>query len=544
MGKEGHNVSHGASTRASTNAETSTLPSTYVSYVEDHLARMHREIESTTCALEIERRRLFMREEACSRAKAEFGEKRAKYKLQQDSQLDEAKQHRQHAMRLEARLDKAILKLNAADEKNQQLQADINQLRKERKNLDSVYRTLQLEIQYRREKLKERAENADKKMLAIADDKQTVAALQKRSEIERLDFKNVCEDLFEEMEEQEKVRKEMGVRGNGTGPKAKRQYMVADEEDRFSDQVMYRRILKLAFLNTIQRRHIKQHQKNIEVFEQAFATIKSTTGISEIDEIVKIFVKLEERNFSLLTYVNQLNREIENTELRNRDLLKQLAEYRQNEEESTRKKKDLLNSIEKQIAMTQLGQDEKESEIEKHLQVIEQIRPHCVKICEWLGINLGPLSPVRFPDLKSEDLGLFLQYIERVVLLFPDMIPQEAPIKVIKPPPAKKPDRTLRLNDLPSAQRAHEDDSEDDDEETLRYDAKPFSQKELREAVERSIQRRRGGRRNRPEEARRVDTQRAMETSPEHEKGDDFRRASEEDEDKEEVDRKWRGDKK
>merc|ERR1719197_1401421 len=111
----------------------------------------------------------------------------------------------------------------------------------------------------------------------------------------------------------------------------KKGYMVADEEDRFSDQVMYRRILKLAFLNTIQRRHIRQHQKNIEVFEQAFATIKSTTGISEIDEIVKIFVKLEERNFSLLTYVNQLNREIENTELRNRDLLKERDEYRQNE---------------------------------------------------------------------------------------------------------------------------------------------------------------------------------------------------------------------
>merc|ERR1719253_752952 len=144
------------------------------------------------------------------------------------------------------------------------------------------------------------------------------------------------------------------------------QGLKADEEEKFDSTTVMRRILKLAFLNTIQRRHIKQHQKNIEVFEQAFATIKSTTGISEIDEIVKIFVKLEERNFSLLTYVNQLNREIENTELRNRDLLEQLRAYRQNEEESTRKKKGALTQIEKQIAVTQLAQDEKESEIEKH----------------------------------------------------------------------------------------------------------------------------------------------------------------------------------
>merc|ERR1711934_851079 len=95
-----------------------------------------------------------------------------------------------------------------------------------------------------------------------------------------------------------------------------------------------RRILKLAFLNCIQRRHIKQHQKNIELFEQAFATIKSTTGISDIEDIVKIFVKLEERNFSLLTYVNQLNREIEALEKRNKELDSNIKDQRQAEEDA------------------------------------------------------------------------------------------------------------------------------------------------------------------------------------------------------------------
>ncbi|OLP82502.1 Outer dynein arm protein 1 [Symbiodinium microadriaticum] len=73
----------------------------------------------------------------------------------------------------------------------------------------------------------------------------------------------------------------------------------------------------------------RQHQKSIEIFEQAaahrrfihvlgkirsahaFRTIKERTGISNIEEIVKIFVHLESRNFSLLTYVNHMNREIE-----------------------------------------------------------------------------------------------------------------------------------------------------------------------------------------------------------------------------------------
>merc|ERR1719201_319940 len=91
----------------------------------------------------------------------------------------------------------------------------------------------------------------------------------------------------------------------------KRELIVPEEETHFSEGEMMRRIMKTAFLNCIQRRHIKQHQKSIEVFEQAFSTIKQSTGIEHIEEIVKIFVNLESRNFSLLTYVNVMSREIE-----------------------------------------------------------------------------------------------------------------------------------------------------------------------------------------------------------------------------------------
>merc|ERR1719428_2690470 len=113
--------------------------------------------------------------------------------------------------------------------------------------------------------------------------------------------------------------------------KSKTRGLKADEEDNFNSTAVMRRILKLAFLNAIQRRHIRQHQKNIEVFEQAFATIKSTTGISDIEEIVKIFIGLEQRNFSLLTYVNNLNREIESFEKRNRELEQRLTARKVNE---------------------------------------------------------------------------------------------------------------------------------------------------------------------------------------------------------------------
>merc|ERR1719450_329742 len=134
--------------------------------------------------------------------------------------------------------------------------------------------------------------------------------------------------------------------------KNKTRSLKADEEENFNSPAVMRRILKLAFLNAIQRRHIKSHQKNIEVFEQAFQTIKSTTGIGDIEEIVKIFVALEQRNFSLLTYVNMLNREIESFEKSNRELEEQLAAKKRHEEHSEKQNIDALNDRRQQINKT------------------------------------------------------------------------------------------------------------------------------------------------------------------------------------------------
>merc|ERR1719454_159724 len=172
----------------------------------------------------------------------------------------------------------------------------------------------------------------------------------------------------------------------GVGPKGKNRktYMVADEEEAFSEPQMHRRILKLSFLNTIQRRHIKQHRKNIEVFEQAFATIKSSTGISDIEEIVKIFIGLEQRNFSLLTYVNELNRDIESIEVRNQELQNQSNNCKQEQENSAVRRKEALSEIQEQIRKTQAATAEKENMTKDSEKALSMCRPQIKSIVDYL----------------------------------------------------------------------------------------------------------------------------------------------------------------
>ncbi|KAF4751860.1 hypothetical protein FOZ63_030791, partial [Perkinsus olseni] len=86
--------------------------------------------------------------------------------------------------------------------------------------------------------------------------------------------------------------------------------ILADGEADFSETTLQCRILKLALFNAIQRRHIQQHLAKQEVIEGAFRVIKQTTGISDVEEITRIFVEVEKDNYSLLKYMNEVQQQI------------------------------------------------------------------------------------------------------------------------------------------------------------------------------------------------------------------------------------------
>ena len=49
----------------------------------------------------------------------------------------------------------------------------------------------------------------------------------------------------------------------------------------------------------------------LQSYEAAFQTIKEATGIEDIDLLVTKFIEVEDKNFALFNYVNELNNEIE-----------------------------------------------------------------------------------------------------------------------------------------------------------------------------------------------------------------------------------------
>lgn len=83
------------------------------------------------------------------------------------------------------------------------------------------------------------------------------------------------------------------------------------------------RLQKLIATNKEKKHLLDKYMRNSKILEDAFEQIRGGTGNNSgmsIEEIVTAFVKAEEQNRSLQTYVNLLNQETDALEEKNRQL--------------------------------------------------------------------------------------------------------------------------------------------------------------------------------------------------------------------------------
>ena len=52
---------------------------------------------------------------------------------------------------------------------------------------------------------------------------------------------------------------------------------------------------------------IDAYQRNMRIIDEGFNQIKEATGLTDIEEIQSNFIKSEEQNYALLTYLDILN---------------------------------------------------------------------------------------------------------------------------------------------------------------------------------------------------------------------------------------------
>jgi chromosome segregation ATPase len=195
---------------------------------------------------------------------------------------------------LEGRVNKTLIKFNESLVVNKSLRAEIEHLRKERMQFDSIQARLENQL------------NKKKTDIAVAIEATNVA-LETRDEANKKivlyrteivnnqqEFDAAWRELDNTMDSEEKRRRQV---------KAKMEEEEKRKKSTVDDDAVQRKQLEELTAK------YETSKADVQRFQEAFAQLQEATGLKDVDELVTTFVEAEEQNFRLFKFLNELNEE-------------------------------------------------------------------------------------------------------------------------------------------------------------------------------------------------------------------------------------------
>lgn len=469
-----------ASVTASDQSEVGASPRGVRSWRQDCLRRMTDEIGYLTRQSELEKRRLYSVNSALQQARQELEKGRTKNLIQDDS-----KKAKLHSLR--QRLATATATLHQRKAENEDYKKAIDSLRLERKNMPEADDAFRVNVRQMTAQCQKYTAQSEEHRQETADCREKIVSLRNEREKQRKKFQKTVTDLTKEVHRLDGAKPEKPVFDDKPDPTTG--YIVPADEKKFSIPETQRRILKIVFLNCIQRHRMKNDfQKNVEVFKRAFATINKCTGIRDVEQIMRIFNRLDERNFSLTTYVNHLDLEAKRVCHARMELLERQKEAGAKVHEMQAKREQGLSALRSRLWNVLTENKLMEERIAYFEGVCNAVIPRIREVC----MRLAAIEDKPMNAEGSGDIAAMLAMIQNCVSCYnpASASPAKRDKKVlflsapheIRYKNAK--DRILvRAADLPSVL----DDDDDDDESQYETDrVMPLGIGELRQRVEKA----------------------------------------------------------
>ncbi|KAJ3217405.1 Coiled-coil domain-containing protein 63 [Dinochytrium kinnereticum] len=202
---------------------------------------------------------------------------------------------------LENRLDKALVKFNKSLAVNKRLRATIDNLRRERLVFDNIYRKFERELMEQKKQMAEIIEMSNSAYEARDEAQAKIIALREKAEKEYQAYIQEIKELDRALEQDRRLKEFMATKVsdrmekhdgvNQDGLSRKNHH----EKDSFTNKFPSQDVLT----------------ESLDTYEKAFSEIRKVTGTSDVGELVQRFKAVEDQNFSLFNYVNEVNNEIE-----------------------------------------------------------------------------------------------------------------------------------------------------------------------------------------------------------------------------------------
>lgn len=310
---------------------------------------------------------------------------------------------------LENRLDKSLIKFNEAITDNKILREQIDELRRERVVFENVYRKMERELQDRKMKMAEIIETSNQSYEQRDAYQMEIAAIEQANRKEQDEFEEQMITLGNLMDTElqmpvntsasslasrtKNISRSNTLHATSTRPSGGT--MGRDDQDQTADKKSDEDI---NFLERAQN------------FEEAFMKIKSSTGIADIDEVVKTFIKNEDHNFSLFNYVTEQNNEMEKIQEQIQAYKEEEVKYAQESGNDANQHKEVLKDLEVKLQTTDSMAEKYELRNQDLQRIIESLKRGMQTI--FIKFDFATEDGAVDPTVTESNMVNYLGHIE------------------------------------------------------------------------------------------------------------------------------------
>jgi hypothetical protein len=282
---------------------------------------------------------------------------------------------------LENRLDKSLIKFNEAISHNKSLRDKIDDLRRERVVFENIYRKMERELQDRKKHMAEIIEVSNQSYEQRDTFQMEVAAIEQANRKEQEEFEEQMATLGRLLD----TELQLPAPGSGLLTRAKSLSGIAAAAtgSPSGKTGTMRGSLSRGALGSSKDLDAEGGDKGpLEIdfheraqnFEEAFNKIKAATGITEVDELVRTFIKNEEHNFSLFNYVNEQNNEIEKYEEQIQQLREEELRFTQESGNDVNQHKEILKDLESKLQASETMAEKYEQRCQDLQRITESLK--------------------------------------------------------------------------------------------------------------------------------------------------------------------------
>ncbi|XP_031834856.2 coiled-coil domain-containing protein 63 isoform X2 [Nomia melanderi] len=316
-----------------------------------------------------------------------------KMKVRTDAQLrDIAEKQQKTITMLENRLDVTTKRFNVIIAKNAEIRNEIEALLKERSQFTALWKKSINHLNTRKQIINDLIEQATIAFNQRDEELNTIQALRERGMRDlKTHVSEMCE-LQRTLDNEMKLQEFLGVKGQ------------------------HREMVDLNAKRAAEKKaKMEEKQSMIANYKQILQTIKEFTGEQEIDKLTAHFIKQEEENFALFSYVNELNDELESLQARMVQLTAAIQEANMLNENQSKEQTETLEKLKKELEEETAFADAAEERVTQCDDILEKLLKGIDSLFKAIRCDNSPILELLGDNdqIMMSNVMLYLGIIEK-----------------------------------------------------------------------------------------------------------------------------------